>query len=68
MGSNEKSFAIITICGIVGIIFAIMLQMLYDNGILIDVFVNEDFPLREIQLLVVLIWEVFGIGLIVIDR
>ena len=62
MGANEKSFAIIMLFGIIGIIFAIVLQLLYEQQTFIDEFVTDTLLLREIQFVVFLVWEVLGIG------
>ena len=62
MGTQEKAFAIIMLCGVVGIIFVIILQLLYDQNIFIDEFVSETLVLRELQFVVFLAWELVGIG------
>ena len=63
MGSNERMFAILTLCGIIGLLFAIIFQLLYDQGILIDEFVTGTITLRELQLGTIVAWEVFGLVL-----
>lgn len=67
MGQKERAFAIIMLCGIIGIVFAIVLQLLYDQQIVIDDFVTSTLTLREIQFFVFLVWEVFGIGVAAIE-
>jgi len=62
MGSKEKAFAIIMLCGVVGIVFAIVLQLLYDQQIFIDEYITDTMTLREFQFVVCLVWEIFGIG------
>ena len=62
MGTQERAFAIIMLCGIVGIVFAIILQLLYDQNIFVDEFITETLVLRELQFMVFLGWEVLGIG------
>lgn len=61
MVSNERVFAILTLCGIIGLIFALILQFLYEGGILVDELVSGTITLRELQLGVIVLWEVFGI-------
>ena len=62
MGTQEKAFAIIMLCGIVGIVFAIIIQLLYDQSIFVDEFISDTLVLRELQFMVFLGWEVLGIG------
>ena len=62
MGRNEKAFAILVLCGIVGSIFAIVLQLFFDAGIIVDEIVTATLTLREIQLGVIVLWVVIGIG------
>ncbi len=68
MGSNEKTFAILMLCGIVGIIFAIILQLLYDQSIIVDTFVDDTLTLRELQLGAIIIWELVGIGVAAFEQ
>lgn len=66
--SNEKTFAILTLCGIIGIILAIVEQLLFNEGIIIDKFIMGTFALREIQFGTIFIWEMFGIGVAAIEQ
>ena len=68
MASKEKAFAIIMLCGIIGIIFAIVLQLLYAQSIFIDEYITDDNTLREFQFMVFLVWEVMGIGVAAIAQ
>jgi hypothetical protein len=61
VGSNEKIFAVIVLCGIIGIIFAIIEQLLFNEGILLDEYITNTITLREVQFGTVLLWELFGI-------
>jgi hypothetical protein len=64
MGSNEKTFAIIALCGIIGVIFAIILQILDGEGIDIVLFLtNNSLTLPQLQLIIIVLWEIFGIVL-----
>jgi len=67
MGSREKAFAIIMLFGIVGIIFAIILQLLYDQSIFVDEYITDTLTLREFQFVVFLIWEIMGIGVAAVE-
>ena len=66
VGSNERMFAVITLCGIIGVIFAIIFQLLYEQSTIIDSFVDSELTLRELQFGVILAWEILGIGVGVI--
>lgn len=68
MGANERIFAIIMLCGIIGIVFAIILQVLYDQSIFVDEFITDTLTLRELQLVVFLIWEIIGIGVAAFEQ
>jgi len=65
---NERMFAILTLCGIIGILFAIVEQLLYNNGIIINQFLSGGslgvtMGLREVQFATILAWEIFGLVL-----
>ena len=61
---NERMFAILALCGIIGILFAIIEQLLYNNGIIINQFLSgATMGLREIQFATILAWEIFGLVL-----
>lgn len=68
MGANERIFAIIMLCGIIGIVFAIILQVLYDQSIFVDEFISDTLTLRELQLVVFLMWEIIGIGVAAFEQ
>jgi hypothetical protein len=64
LGANEKTFAIIALSGIIGIIFAIILQLLNGMGMDMALFLsNNVLSLPQLQLLIIVIAEVFGIFL-----
>ena len=67
MGAKERAFAVIMLCSIIGILFAIILQYLYEQTIFIDDFVTDTLTLRELQLVVILVWEIVGIGVAAIE-
>jgi len=68
MGRNERAFAILVLCGIVGVVFAVIFQFLFDAGIIIDEIVTATLTLREVQLVVIVMWVVLGIGVSAIEN
>ena len=60
---NERAFAIITLCGIIGILLAITIQMLNTGGIVVDEFLTGTITLREVQAITILIWLFLGVGI-----
>lgn len=65
---QRGSFAISMLCGIIGVLIAITLQLFNTSGILVDEFITGSITLREIQFGVIFIWTVIGIGLGVTQR
>lgn len=68
MGSNERAFAIPLICGLIGVVLAIVVQLLYDAGIIIDEFITGTITLREIQAFIIIIWIIVGVLLAATQR
>lgn len=68
MGKSGKTSAIILLCGLIGVAFAIFIQLLNDAGILVDEFITASLTLREVQLVVIIFWFMIGIGVSAIDR
>lgn len=62
MGRNEKAFAISMLCGIIGIILAITLQLLNTAGIVIDEFISGTITIREVQAIVIIVWIIIGVA------
>jgi len=62
MGRNTRAFAISMLCGLLGVIFAIMVGILNSAGIIIDEFITGTITIRELQAVIVIIWVIFGIG------
>ncbi len=60
MGSEKAKAFIIIICGIIGIVLDIMLQMMYSGGIIVDGVVSDSSGLVEIQVFVLLFWLIVG--------
>ena len=67
MGNRQRAFAIIMLCGIIGILFMIILQLLYEQNIFIDEYITDDNTLREFQFVVFVVWELMGIGVAAIE-
>lgn len=61
MRQEARAFAIPMACGLVGILIAIMLQMLDSAGIIIDEYLTGTLVLREVQVFIIIIWIVIGI-------
>ena len=68
MGRNERAFAIPLLCGIIGVVLAIIIQLLYDAEIIIDEFITGTITLREIQAFIIIIWIVVGVLLAATQR
>jgi hypothetical protein len=68
MGENERTFGILALCGVIGIILAIIFQLLYEQNIIIDSFVDTELTLRELQLAAIVVWEMIGVGLVAITK
>jgi hypothetical protein len=63
MGENEKRFGIIALSGIIGILFAIVLQILKESvsGISTLFSTSGSLTLPEVQVIVIVVWVIFGI-------
>jgi hypothetical protein len=68
LGQNERTFGILALCGIIGIIMAILLQLLYEQSIIVDSFIDSELTLRELQLAAIVVWEMFGLGVVAITQ
>lgn len=68
MNRNVRAFGIIGLCGIIGILFAILVQLLYEQNIMIPELIGGTaLSLRAIQLVVILVWEINGIVVAAIE-
>ena len=63
MDENARIFAIIMLCGIIGIMFALICGELHTQTIMLDDFLTDSFTIRELQFLVFIGWVIFGIFL-----
>ena len=61
MGRNERAFVIPMLCGLIGVIFAIALQLFNDAGIIIDEYLTGTLVLREVQLAIIVVWMFLGV-------
>lgn len=68
MRDEARIFGILVLSGIVGIVFAIMEQMMYANGILINEYISGTVTLRAVQLVTILGWMIIGIGVVAVDQ
>lgn len=68
MGRNERAFAISLICGLIGVLFAIITQILYIAEIIVDEFITATLTLREVQVIIIILWVLIGIGVSAIEN
>ena len=68
MGRNERAFAIPLLSGIIGVVFAIVTQLLYEAGIVFDELITGSVSLREIQMVIILTWVCFGVIMASLQR
>lgn len=68
MGRNERAFAVTMLCGIIGVLFAIMVQLFNSAGIIVDEFISATLTLREVQVVIIIIWITLGIGVSSIEN
>jgi hypothetical protein len=64
MDRGTKAFCIIVLCGIIGILFAILLQVLYTDNVAVPELLATvpGLTLPMVQFIVFLFWEIVGIG------
>lgn len=68
MGRNERAFAIPLLCGIIGVLLAIMLQILNDAEILVDEMITATLTIREVQVIVIIVWVIIGVGVSALEN
>jgi len=61
MSSEWKKAMIIGICGVIGMIFAIMIQMMVADEIIINNLISSDVPLRAVQAFIIIFWTGIGV-------
>ena len=65
--TQRRAFAVSLLCGFLGVLIAIALQLMYAGGILVDEFITGTITLREVQFVVVFMWILIGIGVSAIE-
>ncbi len=68
MGNNERTFAIVLISIIVGIVCAILLQLLWTQGIIIDEYTTGTITLQDLQLGCIILWTLFGLAVAALNN
>lgn len=63
MAQGWKAAMIIITCGIIGILFAIMVQMLNTDEILVNSLISGDITLKAVQAFIIIFWT--GMGVII---
>ncbi len=63
MAKDYMVAMIIVVCGIIGIVLAIMVQMMYADQLLVNELVTGTITLRVIQTIIILMWMVIGVCL-----
>lgn len=67
MGDSIKYFAIVFICGCIGIGLALILYILNAQGILIDEYITGSITIENVMALTILIWTLIGVVLSAIE-
>lgn len=69
MRKEFNAMLIVLVCTLIGFIFAQMIAILNENGILIDKILSAtDITLAELQFVILFLWLVFGLFLGVTRR
>jgi len=61
MGNPFDKFAVVFICGMIGIILAFILYILNLNGVVIDEYVSESLTIEELMAIAIIIWTIIGV-------
>ncbi len=61
MGGDWKKTMIIVTCGIIGILFAIMIQMMDTNGIIVNELLSGSITLKAVQTFIIILWTGMGV-------
>ncbi len=59
--SDFNTVVIILVCGVLGLVNALILNNLYENGILIQEFVSGSITIETLMTLVIIVWLMVGI-------
>lgn len=68
MAREYAAAMIIVVCGIIGIVLAIMIQMMYADQLLVNELLTGTITLRVIQTVVILVWMIVGVCLAVAQK
>lgn len=68
MGRGVRAFAISMLCGLLGVLLAIMIQLFNSAGIIVDEFITASLTLREVQAIIIIIWLMIGVGISAIEN
>jgi len=66
MKDYMETFAIIFICGMMGIVLAFILYLLHINGIVIDEYVTGSITIENIMAITIIVWAMVGVMVAVI--
>ena len=59
--SDFEALVIIFICGVVGIVFAMIFTTIYDQGYFVDALSNMNITIEEVRIIVIVVWLIVGI-------
>ncbi len=59
--SDFNTVVIILVCGVLGLVNALIINNLYENGILIQEFVSGSITIETLMTLVIVVWLMVGI-------
>lgn len=68
MDRDLASGLIVFSCGMIGLLFAAIIQALYTRGILIDEMITGSITVPDLQSVIILVWIIVGVLLAVLRR
>jgi len=68
LGRSFMAAATPIITGTIGVIFAMILKVLYDRGIIIDEVISDTITLSDLMLATILVFFVFGVVIAALQR
>lgn len=63
MGKPFDKFAIVFICGMVGVILAFIVYGLYSEGIIVDEYITGTISITDVMSFIILAWSIIGVVL-----
>ena len=63
MGDSVRYFAIVFICGCIGIALALILYILNAQGIVVDEYISGSITIENLMAVTILIWTMIGVVL-----